>query len=332
MTEPRPARKYTAADVPWRLRDQLQLRAVLTPLTGRYRGKGEIPDRALKIRSNWRRSLARLDAHGWDVLAGPKSRHRSARECPMAFLMVYGRPRPCHLRTACPFCWARQAAAWWDRIDAAFFRDAAGVDMIGRHGRAGRAIELDDAPARPSRKARARGYVLVARTRRYVVPPIRNGPDGAPVDQLREFYAARLRGGPILGVPCPWFARVPEVRAGMAAIARPGRRRGCFENITADLSPAKDAWTASIRQVWMVPAGKGLPVITPQEGSTYIERVVEDPWRTDVMRAVALACRYPKAMLLKFARGVPAYRLVTSRAGLRLAANYGDFRGSGGDP
>lgn len=321
MASAYPAREYTAKDVLWRLRDQLQLRSVLAPLTGRYRSKEEIPARVLKIRRRWWWVLNRLRRRGWDVLTGPKSRFKSARECPMTFLMVYGKPRCCHLGIACPFCWARQAAEWWDRVDAAFFKDAVA------NRRAGRAIKPGDAPVRGPRKARARGYKLVTRTRTCLVGTgyfIRA--DGVRVLMLRGVYEARLTGVSPIDGPCAWFARVPEIKAGMREIERPGYRSGCFENISADLTPARDAWRVSIRQVWLVPEGRELPVIEPREGVVYVQRVVEDPWRTDVMKAMAQACRYPKAMLTRFMEGAPAHQLVEARRGLRLAANYGDFR------
>ncbi len=323
----KPTREYTVKDVLWRLRDQLQLRAVLAPTTGRYHSKAEIPARALSIRKRWRRALARLRKRGLDVLADRKKVYRSARDCPLTFVMVYGKPRSCKLY-ACPFCWARQAAEWWDDIDAAFFKDAVVEDTSHIRGvRTGRAVELDDAPSpRKSRRMRAHRYSLVVRVRTFDVGTYRKRPDGLRDDLLREFYLARLKGAPFLGKSCAWFARVPEINAGMAAIAREGYRSGCFENITADFAPGRNHWRVSVRQVWMVPEGAKLPPMERQVDVTYRESTVERPWRTDVMKAVAQACRYPKAMLSKHGGGAPEFQLVVARQGLRLAARYGHFR------
>ncbi len=326
---PKPdAREYTAKDVPWRLRDQLQLRAVLAPITGRYHSRDEIPARALAVRKRWWGMLNRLRrVHRWEVLRD-KKRFRSIRACPMTFLMVYGKPRSCKL-TACPFCWARQAAEWWDQVDAAFFKDATASTPV-RGGRAGRVIELDDAPAKGiPRKVQAHRYKLVTRTRRVAFYPFvfRDMPAGrVGVDQLREFYLARLTGSPFRGHDCAWLARVPEIKAGMAAIAREGYRHGCFENVTADMDPTKTLWWAYIRQVWLVPEGRDLPPSHSPAGVFHKQSVIEAPWRTDVMKAMAQACRYPRAMLVKHKDGAPAYQLVTARDGLRLTERYGAFR------
>ncbi len=173
---------------------------------------------------------------------------------------------------------------------------------------------------------RAHGYKLVTRVWRYTVTGSTERPDGTKVDLLREFYEARIAGTSFQGQPCAWLARVPVVKAGMDAIAREGFRSGCFENVTTHPSPTPGRWLVYIRQVWFVPEGRDLPVSQHPVGVDYGERQVEQPWRTDVMKAMALACRYPKVMLSKLAEGVPAYRLVQARKGLRLAATYGDFR------
>ena len=326
---PSTPREYTVKDVLWRLRDQLQLRAVLAPTTGRYHSKEEIPARALSIRKRWRRALARLRKRKLDILVDSKKRYRSARQCPLTFVMVHGKPRPCHLRNICPFCWARQAAEWWDSIDAAFFKDAVVEDTSHIRGvRRGRAVELDDVPdpKKKPRKMRAHRYSLVIRSRTFDVGTYRKRPDGVREDMLRQFYLARLKGAPFNGQDSSWLARVPEIRAGMAAIEEEGYRSGCFENITADFAPGRNHWRVSVRQVWMVPEGADLPPMERQLGVIYRERVVEKPWRTDVMKAVAQACRYPKAMLSKQGDGAPAFQLVVARQGLRLAARYGHFR------
>lgn len=325
-------RDYTEKDVLWRLRDQLQLRAVLAPLTGRYHSKAEIPLRARKIQKWWRAKAGDLRHKGWCRLADPK-KFRSARTCPMTFLMVYGKPRPCTLRTACPFCWARQAAEWWDVVDAAFFRDATDESEAPNHGhRAGRAIELDvdDGARRPQpRKVRAAGYRLVVRVRTLEFRPYCDTPDGR-VDLLRDFYRARLGGPSVKFRPGADFVRGREVAAHLKAVRLPGRRAGCFENITAEVTPDRERWRVSIRQVWLVPDGADLPVITPVEGVAYTESVREAPWRTQVMKAMAQACRYPRAMLARWKDGAPAFQLVEARKGLRLAATFGDFRRKGG--
>src|ERR1039458_4352572 len=123
MTSPS-ARVYTVADVCWRLRDHLQLRAMLWPLTGRYKYKEGIAERLLKIRRWWWYSLHRLHKRGWAPITKDPRVYHNAQECPVTCLIVRGKPRCCNLGTACPFCWARRAAKWWDRVDDAFFRNA----------------------------------------------------------------------------------------------------------------------------------------------------------------------------------------------------------------
>jgi hypothetical protein len=78
LDRPGRPRTYTAKDVPWRLRDQFQLRAVLLPLTGHYHNRGEIPVRALSIRRRWWWLINRLRARGWAPLTTPQI-HRQAR-------------------------------------------------------------------------------------------------------------------------------------------------------------------------------------------------------------------------------------------------------------
>lgn len=319
MTSPHGDRKYTKGDVLWRLRDHLQLRAVLVPLTGGYHRKDEIPERVLKIRRRWWGALNRLRKQGWDVLVdaegGARPRLKSARDCPMTFVMVHGKPRPCNLRFACPFCWARQAADLWDRVDSAFTRVAVASTRGG------------------SKVAQARGYKLVTRKLSTSISPgwLKDAA-GAKLDLvLRCFYLGRLTGRPPYSAPTPEFARRSEIQAGMKAVAQPGRQCGCFENITVDLAKDRQTWRATIHQVWLVPAGRDLPVLVPLEGFDFAERVVVDPWRKDVMKAMARACRYPRAMLLSYRDGAPAHHLIMARAGLRLPAAYGAFRGSSGD-
>ena len=257
-----------------------------------------------------------------------RSRYEAARHSPVTFLKVRGKPRPCHLRTACPFCWARQAAEWWDAVDQAFFLDAVPAAYTPAGPRPGRAIELDeDRPKTPPRKIRAVGYSLVTRSHTIYLPPHIPLADGRIVSVVRDFYLARI-GDQTQAIRSlgRGFARSAKVLAGMKAIASTGARSGCFENITADSSRAKGTWRLAVRQVWLVPAGRRLSVLTPFQGMTCRERVADNPWRTQVMKAMAQACRYPKAMLLTSKEGGPAYQLVTARRGLRLAANYGAFR------
>lgn len=312
--------------IPWRLRDHLQLQSVLVPLTGHYRRQHEIPARALQIRQGWRATVERLRQQGWDPLLD-LNRHRSACGCPMTFVMVRGKPRSCKLRTACPFCWARQAAQWWDVVDRAFFLDGHEAQRPRPAQRPGRMIELDDAPPR---RMRAVGYQLVTRRRAVAVPPYIIH-EGQRIDMLRDFYTARLSGQPqLLTMLGEWFARAPEIKAGMRAIARDDRRSGCFENITAQIMRNKRGWWVAVRQVWLVPGGAVLPVNIEVEGMTFDQRVFDNPWRSQVMRAMAQACRYPAAMLLEHRAGGPAHQLTAARHGLRLAATYGAFRGSQG--
>ena len=261
----------------------------------------------------------RLRKQGWDVLVDDEGRTKprleSARNCPMTFVMVHGKPRPCNLRSACPFCWARQAADLWDRVDSAFTR----VAVASKRGEA--------------KVAQARGYHLVTRE---LSTSVSSGwfldANGAKLDLvLQRFYMARLTGRPPHAAPMPEFSRRREIQAGMKAVARPGRECGCFENITVDLARDRETWRAKIHQVWLVPAGGTLPAITTREGFDFDERVVEDPWRKDVMKAMARACRYPRAMLLSYKDGAPAHHLIMARAGLRLPATYGAFRQSPGN-
>jgi hypothetical protein len=310
--------------VPWCLADHVQLRAVLVPLTGGYRTKDDVVVRTRSIRRRWRAAATRLGNLGCPPLGNP-GRLRSALGCPPAFLLTRGRRRTCRLRAACPFCWAREVRRHWAHLDRVFFAGIAPAQSVGR---AGRVIELDDVPlssSRPARKGRAHGLSLVTAAWSYRLTPFARGPVHGDLDLLACFYRARLKGQHPLVDGLTTFARGPSLRRIMAAVGRPGMV-GCFENVTADLSPDGETWRAVIHQVWMIPADAGLSLIRPCAAEDERITRVDSPWHKDVAWAVARACRYPRALLSAHAGGRPALQLITARRGLRLVANFGVFR------
>jgi hypothetical protein len=321
---PLPDHPYKSCHVPWRLRDVVQIQSVLVPLLGPYMRRQDIPDHMVWLRAKWRKAAYRLKLKGW---APTKTRYKPMKRCPMTFAVTGSRWRACRVSTACPFCWARNAAATWEKIDRAFFGPPPAPTLSG--GRHGRAIEAGAAPAADASdgpiRRRAAGKVLVVRTYPFDVdfykPPIVGD---EPCDCLKAAYWPRVRGSdPYTGVDYRWFRRGPDIQSVLKRA--PGPPGGCYEGFTARLAADRGHWRCEMRQVWMLPPGVDVPVIATPTGVPLPARtkVVHEPWRHQVMKAVALACRYPRAM---FQGGDYAYQLVTSRDGLRLSASYGAFR------
>lgn len=141
---------------------------------------------------------------------------------------------------------------------------------------------------------------------------------------------ARARGASPHRPDCDfrWFARGPEVTAGLKA-AGPGS--GCLEVIGAGLARGHGRWAVALRQLWMVPTGARLPAINAT-GAANRPRdiVVRSPSREAVMRAVAKTCRYPRVLLSPALDGEYPLRLLDARRGIQLSAMYGSFRSKGG--
>jgi hypothetical protein len=319
----------TEDNVPWRLADHVQLRAVLVPLTGKYQFRSEIPRRTLRIKMRWKTVVNGLYEANVCGYAG-YSAIRCHGLCPPTFVMGADAEwhHPCGARVSCPWCWARQAGQVWAKVDRAFF---AGVPTPAGGGRAGRVIELDGRPPdepppgpRQSGAAVATGRVLATRVYRIETPSlVVQDPPLPPLDPLRDFYESRVRRGGGVAAPAAVPCRADEVRATVACLRR-GAAYGCFENILADLASGRPRrWRIRVVQVWMLPAGSLLSIIAGSGLGPPRDTYVEEPSRTKVMAAVAAACRYPRAMF----GGVPlARQLIESRRGLRLSALHGAFR------
>ena len=271
--------------------------AVLYPLFGRVRRPDRRVADAHRLIALWRDRVAELARHGWDPAPGRGSaatarRLRRLRNCSPPFVAAHP-PSSCGLGSLCPHCSAREAMRVWRFADAVLFPPEPGS---GRR------------TGEP-----ACGLVETARLHRL---------PGTDPRLLAAFLADRVRRPP-RGMPTGPYYRPHEIRqypllGGHEAIAVSA----------ADEGRGPGPWEVHIRQLLAVaPEHVGL-LQPPPYRNIRIKVVRHDrPDRTDLARAVARLCRYPPWLL----RGDPAQVVaaLAARAGLRLGAAFGGFRGAG---
>ena len=243
----------------------------------------------------WRNRVVELVDHGWDPAPdsdpdGTARRISQLRNCSPPFVAAHP-PSSCGLSSICPFCWAREAMRIWRLADAVLF------SPDPRSGR------------RPEQAAC--GLVETSRTHRL---------PGSDPRLLAAFLADRVRRPP-RGTPVGPYFRPHEIQqyptlGGYEVIAVSADARG------REPGP----WEVAIRQVFAVrPEHVGL-LQAPQYKRIRIKlNRHSQPDRLDVARAVARLCRYPAWLL----RGNHEQVLdsLAARAGLRLGAAFGNFRG-----
>jgi hypothetical protein len=269
--------------------------AVLYPLFGRVGSLEQRLPQAHRLIELWRDRVTELVRHGWDPAPGIESaaadrRLSRLRNCSPPFVAAHPRSS-CGLSSLCASCWAREAMRVWALADAVFF------------------------PPDPSsgRRAERPAFGLVETVRTHRMP----GPDPR---LLATFLADRVRRPP-RDQPVGPFYRPHEIRqypilGGYEAIAISAGGRGS--------NPGP--WEVAIRQLLAVrPEHVGL-LQAPQYRRIRI-RVARhgQPDRPGLARAVARLCRYPPWLL----RGDPEQVIgsLAARAGLRLWAAFGNFRG-----
>jgi hypothetical protein len=274
----------------------LGIDAVLVPLFGRATDPRQRLPQTHRLIREWRDRVAELLRHGWTPApdsdpAGAARRLARLRNCSPPFVVAYPRSS-CGLSSLCPFCWAREAMRIWSVADAVIYP--------------------------PDPRSRRRGerpaYGLVETVRTHRLP-------GTSPQLLAAFLADRVRRPP-RGVPVGPFFRPHEIRqypasGGYEAIA-----------ISADARRRESGpWQVAIRQLLAVtPEHVGLLQAPPYRRIRIRVTRHSEPDRRQLARAVARLCRYPPWLL----RGDPGQVLdsLAARAGLRLGAAFGNFRGA----
>lgn len=315
---------FRVRKVPFGYGDQVQLSAVLRPLSGVVRTPREVLDATLRLRIRWRRQATRLSEAGWGSLGLPEPKRTlgNAISCPVAFVMTFEKKkRPCMLRTVCPFCWAREARELWLRVDDAFFPPL----PAPRKGRV-RPVDAGAGPAKAAPEKPARSpYDMIVRRQAFYIPArsriTAHGVTGQAAT-LPAFLESRSTGRPYKGLD-----RKPEVDRLLKEVDRKGPW-GVLETIRHEPaeSPTPDwAWTVTIRQVLLVPHGVLVPMPfhpISAEGDRLHERHAL-PRRADVCGQVARLYRYPAALL---GPDIPAVvAMLEARKGRRLTAAMGKF-------
>ena len=269
---------------------------MLLPLFGRVTDPGRRVADAHRVIALWRDRVAELAGLGWDPAAGrgpaaTARRLRQLRNCTPPFAAALA-PSSCGLGSLCPHCWAREAMRVWRLADAVLFPPEPGS---GR---------------RP--EAPACGLVETARVHRL---------PGTDRELLAAFLADRVRRPPP-GMPAGPYYRPHEIRqypllGGHEAIAV----------AAADEGGGPGPWEVRIRQLLAVAPGHVNLLQPPPYRGLRIRIIRHDrPDRAELARAVARLFRYPPWLL----RGDPAQVLdaQAARAGLRLGAAFGGFRGA----
>jgi len=129
-------REWTFGVVPRRLVDEVQLQAVLYPLTGRLGARNmPLADEEQIIREStallvdlWRSRLSSLTELGWVPDPGSPNSATYCRNCLPTFATATPRTRTCCRRYICPFCWARWVRSVWLNIEKAFPKPAKNGD------------------------------------------------------------------------------------------------------------------------------------------------------------------------------------------------------------
>jgi hypothetical protein len=269
---------------------------VLYPLYGRVAEPGQRHPQAHRLIGLWRDRVAELVRRGWDPAPGADPdaaarRVRQLRNCSPPFVAAHP-PSSCGLSSLCPFCWGREAMRIWGLADRVFFPPD---PPSGRR------------PERP-----AFGLVETARTHRL---------PGTDPRLLAAFLADRVRrpprGTPV--GPCyrPHEIQQYPIRGGYETIAISAAARG--------RDPG--SWEVTIRQLLAVaPEHVGLLQPPPYRRIRIRVSRHSQPDRMGLARATARLCRYPPWLL----RGDPGQVLdaLAARAGLRLGAAFGNFRGA----
>jgi hypothetical protein len=269
--------------------------AVMYPLFGRVDKPQARHPQVYRLIQLWRTRVAELAGAGWEPLAdadpaGIERRISQLRNCSPPFVAAHP-SSSCGLSSLCPFCWARAAMKIWSLASGIFF----------------------PTQTRPGRRFDAPACCLVETSRKHRLP-------GDDPELLTMFLADRVRRPP-RGIPVGPFFRQHELQkypmlGGYEVIAVSTDARGRNQG----------AWEVAIRQLLAVKAEHVPLFVAPQYRNIRI-RVVKhsqvDP--LTLARAVARLCRYPPWLLRGNSEQVVGY--LGARAGLRLWAAFGNFRG-----
>jgi hypothetical protein len=258
------------------------------------------------------------------------------RRPPFAYVMPGGY-RPCGTPTLCPSCRARDAAAAWAGLDRGLF--GAGPGRADRLSGASMVVRYMTywfwrVPVRPDMEEVAPdayvplGPFLDRRTARagrsaYVWPP---GDGGPAMPRRPSEFQTFARRGAVCGLEATRigsYVPYPEVAESRKEACVPWRR-----------------WVVRFTTILFAPTGSVARVVRPPfdsapgvacgrtgvpDGEARV-RVVAGPSREQVAYAVADACRYPAAPLLRGDRGT-VVEYLDARYGRRLRASFGDPAG-----
>jgi hypothetical protein len=224
--------------------------------------------------------------------------HRNWSNCRPAFCAVKPHCHPCEHLPVCPHCWARQAARYWQRVDAGFF-------PVGPDG------------TRPERSP----FELVRTTRIFgcaALAPYRS----ATGTDLEGIIADRCSQNAPPAGRC-----VPSRRLELRRLQRRGKIFGSLDVLVVGL--AEGTWRVEIREV--LAAEPGSPV---ELAGAEVVRVAS-PTRKDVVDQMIDLWRYPAELIVR-PDGTPtaprwAHKLLAARKRRHLVERTGIFSKEGVD-
>ena len=351
---------YKVTKVPLHYDAQIQLSAVLRVVFPFVRSDPKhIVTATAMLCQRWRTRAWQLALAGWVPLAGhdKKAQLSNALGCPPAFVMTFEKARKkkegkkrtdcCHLRTLCPFCWARESRQYWLRLEPLFF------PQTKTRSRYQRTRVVDTGP--PDKKStpftlRVKGdensprspYDLVYRVFTFVVPTQYDErvfgaqiiePDGVRLvsgvsvvrDGLAAWFDSRLRGK-----PDDKIHRLYECRALLKAAGPAG---GLLEAIQYRRRPEADSagrswWDVEVHQLLLAVDGDQVPKrLHPfATGHPMLHMVIHKPNRRTLAKYLGKTLRYPKLLIDPDTPLARAIEHLNARRGRRLVASYGRFR------
>lgn len=270
--------KFSFFAVPNRYQDVVQRMAVLYPLRGIAETGQGVREKTDELLTQWRARVGALTNAGWLPSLGGKPHHSIlyTRNCRPTFAMTDRPTRVCTKTAVCPFCYARWVRDVWEAIDADFPAPdpVPGATPTFEDGRELRSIMLDQAIEEPVRRHTTEfRFHLILRHQRYTRPIY------PPVDQpisARENLAIILQ----------------NVLAKRQELVQTVNPVGAFLYTTVTPTQDRQSWEIHNRQIFkVIPA-----TVMPPNLSGTVTRI-ERPYRREILRAVADACRYPLPMM-----------------------------------